>query len=384
MTPFFVVDRPISLEILNGYWSTRPGFRYGLMASVSTTSRFRKLFAKYPCNESRFCEGHTESPGNAGSFQPRPCSRQDVIKIGDSGIFGDAERLSYEELFKRYEEMDVDYGVMVDYLLDAELTLESAAQAVEVYKHVGRSFRLVLVAQGNDLGEYLDCYRRLRELGDFPIAIGGMLRRKVNSARYFHVYQPQFLNEVLRSIRQKFDPQWLFVLGVYHPDRHENLASWGVTGADYKGWIFNYKHRRDVLSNVLSPLRRTPAVESHPRLRQVLYRRELLLAQLKNRDAALRGNLESGQSNLAKGRKKGTLRLIGNLDNEILKLMTNLYHRDGLGPAEYPPWEDALTVLRSSDQQVRFSGVHDYLNTRVFPKLTAKQGYGTVGAPSPH
>ena len=39
--------------------------------------------------------------------------------------------------------------------------------------------------------------------------------------------------------------------------------------------------------------------------------------------------------------------------------------------AEYPLWEDALTVLWSSDQQVRFSRVHDYLNAKVFPKWTA-------------
>ena len=379
MTPFFVVDRPISLEILKGYWSTRSGFCYGLMASVSPTSRFRELFAKFPCDECESCRSGNEPLGTSEPCQPRPCSREDVVNIGDSGIFGDAERLSYQKLFERYEEMGVDYGIMVDYFLDAERTAESAAQAVEAYGSRPRKFRLVLVAQGNDLDEYLDCYSRLRELGDFPIAIGGMLRRKGNSARYFHVYQPDFLNEVLRSIRQRFDPEWLFVLGVYHPNRHEFLASWGVKGADYKGWIFNYKHRRDVLSNVLAPLIGTPVAESHPRLQQSLRRREALLAQLKKRDAALRGNLGEKQSSLAKSRKKGTLRLLGSLDKEILELMTTLYHRDALAPADYSKWEDALTVLKSTDQEVRFSGVHDYLNTKVFPKLTPRQKLGTNG-----
>ena len=176
--------------------------------------------------------------------------RRNIIKMGDSGIFAGGERLPYEELFERYENMNVDYGVMVDYFLDPLRTHESAREAVRVFSARKYHFQLVLVAQGGNTDEYVDSYRELKRLGDYPIAVGGMLRRKMNSARYIHLSQEGLLNDVLSTIRATFDPDWLFVLGVYHHKRHGILSKHKVTGADYKGWIFNYEHRRDLLSRV--------------------------------------------------------------------------------------------------------------------------------------
>ncbi len=369
MIPFFVVDRPISLEILKGFWSTQPGVRYGLMASACTTPRFRQLFSEYPgCTTDCPCRSSNEI--DTASFAAACPNRQSVIKMGDSGIFEGGGRLSYEQLFDRYQAMNVDYGIMVDYFLDAPKTVRSATEAVKVYEQQRRAFSLVLVAQGNSVDEYVNCYKRLREFGEFPIAVGGMLRTRANSARFLHVPQSEFLEQVLQAIRQQFDPSWLFVLGVYHPNRHAKLESLGVTGADYKGWIFNYTHRRDLISRALAPVSTTPAAASSPRLLQLLDRRDSLLSQLKRRNAALRGNLEKDQSKLAKRRKNGTLGLIGRLDDQLHLLIENQSRQNGLSPAEAPLWKNALAVLRTTDQEIRFSGVHNYLESRVLPHLT--------------
>ena len=180
------------------------------MTHALTTERFRKLFARYPCGD----PGIGRACGRQVEESMVLCSkgqvlRRNIIKMGDSGIFAGGERLPYEELFERYENMNVDYGVMVDYFLDPLRTHESAREAVRVFSARKYHFQLVLVAQGGNTDEYVDSYRELKRLGDYPIAVGGMLRRKMNSARYIHQSQEGLLNDVLSTIRATFDPDWL-------------------------------------------------------------------------------------------------------------------------------------------------------------------------------
>jgi hypothetical protein len=65
MIPFFVVDRPISLEIVKSYWSTKPEIRYGIMTHALTTERFRNLFARYPCGDHGICRACGQQVGES-------------------------------------------------------------------------------------------------------------------------------------------------------------------------------------------------------------------------------------------------------------------------------------------------------------------------------
>ena len=369
MIPFFVVDRPISLDIIKGYWSSKSAAEYGLVSNALTTDRFRRLLARYPCSEEGACFACGASQAPKEMCEVGVELRGRVTVLGDSGIFADDRRLTYDALFDRYEGMNADYGAAVDFLADPNRTVNSAKDAVKRYESKSRNFQLVLVAQGKTLDEYVDCYRELRNLGDFPIAIGGMLRRKARSARYVQLGQAKLLEEVLTKIRSEFCPEWLFVFGVYHPDRHKLLSQLGATGADYKGWIFNYEHRRDLLSKVLSPVKESEAALGEQRLIELLNRRESLIRQLDKRSKALRGSDEPGGSESSKTRRKGTLRLISRIDETVLASMKNLASEKELTPADQESWNLALQILQHSDRQVRFGGVHDYFEQQVFPNL---------------
>jgi hypothetical protein len=55
------------------------------------------------------------------------------------------------------------------------------------------------------------------------------------------------LEKLLKQVRAKFDPDWLFLLGVFHPKRVELFNQYGVWGSDCKGWIFNYLKQEEVI-----------------------------------------------------------------------------------------------------------------------------------------
>jgi hypothetical protein len=345
------------------------------MTHALTTERFRTLFARYPCGDPGICRACGRQVGESKALCNKGQElRHNIIKMGDSGIFAGGERLPYEELFGRYESMNVDYGVMVDYFLDPLKTLESACEAVRVFCSRKYHFQLVLVAQGRNADEYVDSYQELKRLGDYPIAIGGMLRRKMNSARYIHLSQEALLDDVLGTIRATFDPDWLFVLGVYHHKRHGILLKHKVTGADYKGWIFNYEHRRDLLSRVQAPIRERGIARSGSRLYQLLTRREALGKQLQRKTLALRGNLQGEARHLAKQRHKRTLKLIECVDKEILTLTVREYRNNGLSPGDRYHVERAIEILSMSDQVVRFTGVHRYFEAEILPRILQSTG----------
>jgi hypothetical protein len=244
MTPFLVADRPISLSIIKGI-SLPPGARVGIMSqAATTTARFKELFRSYPF--------HVDEIHPNGQPPDRSIGRR-TIKMVDSGIFGkNGCELSYGELFATYEVMRADYGIIIDVLYDPTATVRSARRAMSTYREGRWSFQLVGVAQGKTARQYLGCYQKLQDLGFSHIAIGGLLRRRSNTVRYVYVQGDGLLRSVLAAIRRRFDPDWLFALGAFHPKRIDLFQEYGVWGSDFKGWIFNYAKRHDVIRLIRS------------------------------------------------------------------------------------------------------------------------------------
>ena len=231
LIPFFVVDRPISLDILMCLFSKYPKRKWGILTHAFTSEKFKKKFKDFPKSSTCLLNKEKQISLNI--------SRNNIIKIVDSGIFVSKREISYEELFEIYEFLDADFGVIIDHLKDVDRTLESAKKALEVYKRRTYKFKLIAVAQGNTIEEYLKCYEELRKMGYKYIAIGGLLKRKGNSSIVVLKCE-KFLKDLLERIKEKFDPTWLFTFGVFNQKRISTLKNFNVTGADYKGWLFQY------------------------------------------------------------------------------------------------------------------------------------------------
>ena len=130
--PFFVVDRPMSLDILRYCEINKQKGVFGLMGHANTSKRFQELFKN-------FCTDN-------------------IVKMADSGVFSkDGCKLDYEHLFSIYEGMGTEYGIMIDFLKDKERTIESAESAIEIYEKGEYPFKLVGVAQGNTTEDYMGC-----------------------------------------------------------------------------------------------------------------------------------------------------------------------------------------------------------------------------------
>jgi hypothetical protein len=247
MIPFFVADRPASLQIIRGL-RIPPDKRIGLMTHANTTEYFKRILAQFPCSERNYCEVKRRVCPNNKDISLCEAGlnfREKVITMADSGVFTKEGCMfsSYQDLYNEYEKMNVDYGIMIDYLKDKERTLRSAEEALNTYEKYDWNFRIVGVAQGLSCEDYIDCYLQLRDMGFRFIAIGGLLRKRENSARYVQVRDEGLLWSVLSEIRE-IDPHgWVFALGCYAPSRHHRLLELGVFGSDYKGWIFQYCKR---------------------------------------------------------------------------------------------------------------------------------------------
>jgi hypothetical protein len=159
--------------------------------------------------------------------------------------------LTYQQLFETYARMGVEYGIMIDVFRDPQATLESAKEALQCYEPFKGVFKLVGVAQGTSPKEYIENYEALKALGFSYIAIGGLLRKVEQTARYAQVRSEESMFELLQTLREKYPDDWLFVLGSFHPTRLEKLKELKVWG-DYKGWIFQYKKRNETLNEYLS------------------------------------------------------------------------------------------------------------------------------------
>lgn len=243
--PFFVADRPVSLRIIKSSGLQNYDVNIGIMGHANTSKHFQKLFSVYPCTDDDFCDivkgkcphDHDIKKCSVGSL-----IRQRTTLACDSGVFtkNGCDR-KYKDLFEIYQRMNADYGIIIDYLKDADKTIKSASDALKEYKKKDYSFKLIGVAQGNTLEDYLECYDDLKKMGFEHIAIGGLLKKFENTARYARVRDETFLFNVIKKIRDKYPDDWLFVLGCYHPKRHDKFNELNVFGGDYKGWIFNYE-----------------------------------------------------------------------------------------------------------------------------------------------
>ena len=216
--PFFVADRQMSLKLLRYCKIHKQPFPVGLMGNANSSPQFHKKFAEF--------------------------KGKNIIKIADSGIFTKDGGLTkdYAELFEKYEEMKTNYGIILDVIKNRNKTLRSAKDAIDQYGKKKYSFKLVGVAQGKSVKEYLSCYRSLKKMGYKHIEIGGLLAKRENSARYVTVRNEKFVEDVVSSIRKYYPNDWIFLLGCFRPKRFKLLKKYNVFGADFKGWIFNYKN----------------------------------------------------------------------------------------------------------------------------------------------
>jgi hypothetical protein len=237
MIPIFVVDRPASLRILSGLAENRGEF--GILAHAFTTDNFKKQFSEF---------------------------KLAAFKVGDSGIYQKNDQ-GYKEIFSAYSEMKVDYGIIKDFLRDRKGTLESAKMALKEYKRERYNFKLVGVAQGKSVAEYIQSYREQKELGFEIVAIGGLLDKIPNHVRLVKVKHDVMLRNVLRAIKTEFPTDRLFPLGVFSRKRLQFFNEIEVWASDYKGWIFKYNKaqadakndrfeqtRKYIVENVLNPL----------------------------------------------------------------------------------------------------------------------------------
>lgn len=248
LTPFFVADRPASLNILAGL-KIPDGQKIGIMANANASPQFREKMANFPCHTPESCPAIGGKPcpykGDITRCSQGTKIRESLITISDSGVFtkDGAAFKDYHQLFEVYEKMGVQHGIILDVLGDKKATLETAAEAKRVYDAGSWTFNLVGVAQGETVAEYVECYQALKKMDFEHVAVGGMLRRLENASRFAFVRDDQFLEKVLSEIR-RIDPNgWIFALGCYSMKRHNLLREKSVFGADYKGWIFRYRTR---------------------------------------------------------------------------------------------------------------------------------------------
>lgn len=212
LTPLFVVDRPISLEILKGLKDNKDQF--GLLSHAFTTDNFKAKFKEF-----EFAK----------------------YKIGDSGIY-QGKDISYPELFNEYLKMGVTHGIIKDYFRNPAKTLESSKEALEYYHRAKMEGKFVLlgVAQGNTVEEYLNSYKEQKEMGYKMIAIGGLLSKIKNHCRMVRVTKEDLLISVLKTLRKKYPFDLIFPLGVFSRSRIGLFKELNVWATDYKGWIFRY------------------------------------------------------------------------------------------------------------------------------------------------
>lgn len=219
--PIFVVDRPASLRILSGL-SDQKG-KFGILAHAFTTDNFKRQFAEFDLA---------------------------AFKIGDSGIYQKKKDVTYPEIFQSYENMKVDYGIIMDHYRDRKSTYESAKKAIKVYKRSKYSFQLVGVAHGKSVSEYLKSYKEQKELGFEVVAIGGLLDKIQKHVRLVRVKHDVMLRNVLRAIRINYPDDRILPLGVFNRKRLQFFKEIGVWASDYKGWIFQYdKTQADLKDN---------------------------------------------------------------------------------------------------------------------------------------
>jgi len=328
--PFFVVDRPMSLKILEHCGINNQPFKLGLMGHANTSEEFQDMFREF--------------------------NHENIIKIVDSGVFTKNGCMNgYPALFSTYERMGADYGIIIDVLKNKDETIVAAKKALSAYNSGKYSFRLIGVAQGNTVQEYQECYAALKELGYKHIAIGGLLKKAENSARYVKVHDEELLKSVASKIRSDYPDDWLFLLGSYHPHRHKIFKKYEIFGGDYKGWIFQYtppEERIDKEHLILSGIEKNS-------------KDEVISPRLLEHRALIKTNLHSKEKSLS---ERNELRLkLRALDKNILELRERSAKKFG---KEYSNHIKSMKniYLYSDDElrKFRFDQVKKYIESQVY------------------
>jgi len=325
--PFFVVDRPMSLELLRYCEIDKQEGVFGLMGHANTSERFQELFGEFKGNN--------------------------IIKMADSGVFSkEGCKLNYEELFSIYERMKTEYGIMIDFLKDKKRTIKSARKAMKIYKKKRYSFKLVGVAQGNTTKEYLECYDTLKSIGFNHIAIGGLLKKNVNSVRYVRVKDENFLKEVLEEIRSKHKNDWLFLLGCYHPKRYNLFKEFEVFGGDYKGWILNYKTPETWINKLNKDLELLESeIIENEKLEELLEKRREITQNLRT-DRDLRQEKQNKRFEL---------------DKKILNIRESIAKRvKGKYLSNVRTFEKFLCMDKETKRKYRFNQIKAYMDRNIF------------------
>lgn len=259
--PFLVADRPASLRMIRGSGLEAFETPAGIMTHANVSSTVQDFVREFPASGGFYNHGTTstryqeyEDEGKYAHEGEEPTKLTELgeriskktITISDSGVFtaGGSDFSDYTELYNVYRDMDVDYGIIIDVLNDPDATVEAAEEAIAVYEDGDYSFDLIGVAQGTDVTEYLSCYDELHEMGYEKIAIGGLLQSEgEQSGAFASVSTEEYMESVLRSVREAYPDDWLFALGCHHPHRRELFKDIGLFGADYKGWIYKYNSK---------------------------------------------------------------------------------------------------------------------------------------------
>jgi len=323
--PFFVVDRPMSLKLLKYCEIDKLPFKVGLMGHSNTSKNFQKLFRDF--------EG------------------DNIVKMADSGVFTKDGNLveDYENLFKIYEYMGVEYGIMIDVLKNKEKTIEKAKEAIDIYEKVSPSFKLVGVAQGKTVSEYLECYKELKKLRFTHIAIGGLLKKIENSSRYVKVRDENFLEDVVKAIRKEYPKDWLFLLGCYHPKRHNFLKKYKIFGADYKGWILNYQNPNQKINKIM---RKLDKIEEKKNIKNKK------LSKLKSEYKLAKNNDELKK--IAESLTEFRLKISKNIkEQEYEKLCLEI--------------KKILKMSRDELREDRFKQIKNYLENNIFQKIAKRK-----------
>jgi hypothetical protein len=365
LIPFFVADRPASLQILKGIFLKYPATRVGIMTHAFTSKNLWRIFDKFPYDVPLLYE-------DMNLLKNQDLLSEHLIKMTDSGIFCKKGcTIEYEDLFTRYNEMGSDFGIMIDVFRDSKATIKSARRALSVYGKNKKKYRfkLVAVAQGNTLDEYLGCFQKLSR--DFRfVAIGGLLKKREKSARYVTVRDEGFLYTILGLIRKEFNPDWLFALGCYHPSRHKRFEELGIWGSDYKGWIFNYQQKRKIVGEISDALSKIESENGAGRklskLEKKVQKIEWALSKEESEWRVTREN------RFKKIRWDEINRLKIDLGLAYEKLLAKrklIFQRDHL-PKDYKSKLMTLNELMYKEEQLlRFQQVREYIETRVYGQL---------------
>ena len=329
--PFFVVDRPMSLRLLEFCGIKRVRAKIGLMGHANTSKNFQEMFRKF--------------------------NGKNIVKMADSGVFTKDGNLTndYEQLFEIYENMGVEYGIMIDVIKDRKKTIQSAKKAIRLYEELQPNFKLVGVAQGNNVEEYLKCYEELKQLGFEHVAIGGLLKKIKNSKRFVKVRDEKFLKNVVKAIRSKYPNDWLFLLGCYHPKRHKLFREYKIFGADYKGWILNYKNPNQLVQELEKELNELE-IELKIKNRTLTKLKEKYYKLLRNRDKETKKELKELQETIL------------SLRHKIAKKVNNKNYLKALS-------ELSRLLSMSADQlrHERFKQIKNYLENNVFNRIERKK-----------